>query len=177
MDFVEKQRGVLQRMVVGALVTATVLLLGALLNPFGFAEDWNAVARFWVAAVSMLSPSLFLMIGIGRLAMHRFTHADDIDGGGLTRGSSEAKMLQSILQNTLEQAVLAGFVYVAWVAIMPGSTMSVPPLAALFFALGRILFFTSYEKGAPWRGTGFVLTFYPTIFMLLAIMVSLMAGL
>ncbi len=177
MDFAEKQRGVFQRMIVGALVTAIVLLFGALLNPFGFASDWDASERLWVGAVSLTSPAVLLMVSIGRLAMRRFYHADDIDGGGLTHGSEEAQVLQSILQNTLEQAVLAGFVYVAWLAIMPGSTMSVPLLAALLFALGRVLFFASYDKGAPWRGTGFALTFYPTVFMLVVILITLMAGL
>ena len=176
MDFAEKQRGVLQRMIVGAVVTAIVLLFGALLNPFGFTADWNASERLWVAAVSLLSPALMLMISIGRLAMRRFYHADDIDGGGLSHGSVEARILQSILQNTLEQGVLAGFVYLAWAAIMPGSTMSVPPLAALLFALGRILFFASYEKGAPWRGTGFALTFYPSVLLLVVMLITLMVG-
>ncbi len=176
MEFAEKQRGVFQRMIVGALVTAIVLLFGAILNPFGFAVDWNASERLWVAAVALLSPALMLMISIGRLAMRRFYHADDIDGGGLTHGSDEARMLQSILQNTLEQGVLAGFIYIAWVAVMPGSTMSVPLLAAVLFAVGRVLFFASYEKGAPWRGTGFALTFYPSILMLVVVAITLMAG-
>lgn len=169
MEFAEKQRGVFQRMIVGALVTAIVLLFGALLNPFGFAVDWNASERLWVAAVSLLFPAVMLMVSIGRLAMRRFNHADDIDGGGLTHGSVEAKILQSILQNTLEQAVLAGFVYVAWAAIMPGRTMSVVPLAGMLFVLGRIMFFASYSRGAPWRGTGFALTFYPSILMLVVV--------
>ncbi len=176
MEFAEKQRGVFQRMIVGALVTAIVLLFGAILNPFGFAVDWNASERLWVAAIALLSPATMLAISIGRLAMRRFYHADDIDGGGLTHGSDEARMLQGILQNTLEQGVLAGFIYIAWVAVMPGSTMSVPLLAAVLFAVGRVLFFASYEKGAPWRGTGFALTFYPSILMLVVVMITLMAG-
>lgn len=171
MDFAEKQKGVRVRMLVGVIITTPVLAAGALLNPLGLSGDWDALERLWLVAAALLIPAVMLMISIGRLAMRRFWHAEDIDGGGLTHGTPEAKMLQSILQNTLEQAVLAGFAYVAWGALMPGSTMSTILLAALLFGLGRILFFVSYEKGAPWRGTGFALTFYPTVMMIFILVV------
>ena len=48
-----------------------------------------------------------LAINIGLLARHRFFTPDDIDGGGLTPGTATAHILQSMLQNTLEQSVLA----------------------------------------------------------------------
>ncbi len=116
------------------------------------------------------------MISIGRLVFRRFCHDNGFDGG-LPPGSEEPRMLQSVLQNTFEQGVLAGFIYIAWAAVMPGSTMSVPLLAALLFAPGRILFFASYDRGAPWSGPGFALTFYPSVLMLVAVLITLTAGL
>jgi len=55
-----------------------------------------------------------LTANIGMLARHRFFTPAGIDGGGLTQGTSEAQLLQSILQNTLEQAVLALSVHLTY---------------------------------------------------------------
>ena len=50
---------------------------------------------------------------------------------------------------------------------MPASTLSTVPLAALAFAIGRVLFFRGYGDGARARALGFALTFYPSLAMLL----------
>ena len=114
-------------------------------------------------------PVLILGIAIGRLAKHRFFNADDIDGAGLTVASAEAKLLQALLQNTLEQTALAVPTYLAWALLMPGAWLSTVPMAATFHALGRLLFFFGYEKGAGHRALGFALTFYSTMVLLVII--------
>ena len=82
------------------------------------------------------------------------------------------KILQSILQNTLEQSVLAVFVHSIWVVVMPVSWATAVLAAAIMFFAGRALFTFSYEKGAPSRAIGFVLTFYPSVLMLAIIVVK-----
>lgn len=114
-------------------------------------------------------PVLILGIAIGRLAKHRFFNADDIDGAGLTVASAEAKLLQALLQNTLEQTALAVPTYLAWALLMPGAWLSTVPMAATFHALGRLLFFFGYEKGAGHGALGFALTFYSTMVLLVII--------
>jgi hypothetical protein len=116
-----------------------------------------------------LVPVLILGIAIGRLAKHRFFNADDIDGAGLTVASAEAKLLQALLQNTLEQTALAVPTYLAWALLMPGAWLSTVPMAATFHALGRLLFFFGYEKGAGHGALGFALTFYSTMVLLVII--------
>src|SRR5438128_2262774 len=69
--------------------------------------------RLKLAALAGLAPAAILFISIARLAKHRFTTPQDIDGGGLTEGTERAKLLQALLQNTLEQTVLAIPVYMA----------------------------------------------------------------
>jgi hypothetical protein len=116
-----------------------------------------------------LVPVLILGIAIGRLAKHRFFNADDIVGAGLTVASAEAKLLQALLQNTLEQTALAVPTYLAWALLMPGAWLSTVPMAATFHALGRLLFFFGYEKGAGHGALGFALTFYSTMVLLVII--------
>ncbi len=60
-------------------------------------------------------------------------------------------ILQSLLQNTLEQLVIALGVYTAWSLLMPASWLSVVPLCSMLFAIGRIFFFKGYKQGAPAR--------------------------
>ena len=107
-----------------------------------------------------------LAVAIARLAKHRFFTPQDIDGSGLTAGSERARMLQALLQNTLEQSVLALPVYAAALLAWPESIGHSAAPCAILFLLGRILFFVRYEHGAPARAIGFALTFYPTLILL-----------
>jgi hypothetical protein len=109
------------------------------------------------------------MISIMRVANYRFSSPEDIDGSGLTVGTSRVLVLRAILQNTLEQAVLAIVTYAIWAAIMPLKWLRAIPIAALLFVAGRILFARGYERGAPGRAMGFGLTAYPTFGMLVTL--------
>jgi uncharacterized membrane protein YecN with MAPEG domain len=111
------------------------------------------------------------------LARHRFFTPADIDGGGLSEGTSTAKLLQSILQNTLEQSVLACSVHLLWAAAMPRTWQAAVPAAAMLFFFGRLLFWRGYSHGAPARAIGFGLTFYPSVAMLVLIVGRLAWGL
>tara|TARA_B100000700_G_C14671565_1_gene681045 strand:- start:333 stop:662 length:330 start_codon:yes stop_codon:yes gene_type:complete len=72
-------------------------------------------------------------------------------GLGLQQEHPRAKLLQALLQNTLEQTVLATIVYHVWAILMPKEWHLVIPLAALSFVIGRNLFFWLFG----WRiGTG-----------------------
>jgi hypothetical protein len=99
------------------------------------------------------------------LAKHRFFTPEDINGSALTEGTSRAKLLQALLQNTLEQLVLASSVYVSCSFIYPARCLVAIPAAAAMFFVGRILFFAGYSGGAPSRAFGFALTFYPTVLL------------
>lgn len=166
MIFTEKQNGVLKGMIFGAITAVVIVIVGAWLNPFSISNNMNEFERLGIAIKSALLPSLFLAVSVGRLAKHRFFTPEDIDGGGLSNGTDEAKLLQSLLQNTLEQFALALVAYLVWAVTMPATWMSVVPLAAIAFSIGRIMFFAGYKNGAPSRALGFTLTFYPSLVML-----------
>ncbi len=165
----EKQRGVLGGMA-AAFVAGAVCLVAAVvwaptwLLPGGAFPATLAWSMQWDVAVVFC-----LALSIGLLAKHRFFTPDDIDGSGLTAGTSKAHVLQSVLQNTLEQSVLAIGIHSAWAVVMPVSWQAAVPVAALLFVIGRILFWKSYARGAAARSFGFALTFYPTLLMLFAV--------
>jgi hypothetical protein len=166
------QKGVLKGVIAGALIALIVIGTGATFNPFDYEPDITVTKRLSIAVSSGMFVSLFLAISIGRLAKHRFFDPESINGGGLTPGSPDAMLLQSLLQNTLEQVVLAFSVYLAWALIMPSSWLSVIPLAAITFGVGRILFYVGYRNGAPSRALGFALTFYPSVGMLVCLIAT-----
>ena len=130
-------------------------------------------ARLTWALTWALVPVLSLMASIMRVANHRFYTPDDIDGSGLTVGTSRVVILRAIAQNTLEQAVLAVAAYSIWAAAMPRSWLRAIPIAASLFVTGRILFARGYDRGAAGRAMGFGLTAYPTFVMLAALSIVL----
>jgi len=170
MALTKKQTGVLIGMAIGLAISLNIVLVGAWYNPFSFSALSGLTARLAISIQCSVLPALFLIASVARLARHRFFTPEDIDGGGgLSHDSKQALLLQTLLQNTLEQLLIAVVIYLAWAVMMPADWMSVVPLAAISFALGRVLFFAGYKGGAPSRALGFALTFYPSALMLITI--------
>ena len=136
------------------------------LNPFSYETELGIAQRINVALTAAVVPALFLVVSIVRLAVHRFFSPEDIDGGGLFPNTERA----ALLQNTLEQAVVAVAIYCIWSVLAPSDWLSVVPMAALLFCFGRILFFLGYQRGAATRAFGFTLSFYPSLVMLVVIL-------
>jgi hypothetical protein len=172
-EFNEKQRGVIRGVIPAALLSVVSICVVSPLLPVSVLPPDEAAARLAWALPWTLSPLLMLMISIMRVANHRFASPEDIDGSGLTVGSARVTVLRAILQNTLEQAVLAVAAYLIWAVIMPLKWLRVIPATALLFVAGRILFMSGYERGAAGRATGFGLTAYPTFGMLVTLAVTL----
>ena len=170
MKLTQKQAGVLSRIIVGAIVAIAIVACGSFLNPFSLDTSLGIAGRLSLAIQYLLLPATFLVFSIGRLAKHRFFTPEDIDGGGFSDDSEQARSLQSLLQNTVEQFCIAASIYLAWAVVMPGQTLSVIPLSAIAFSVGRVLFFTGLKGGAPSRALGFALTFYPSVAMLISML-------
>lgn len=164
-------------MVAGLVVTLLALGLAIAVPPRVLLPEEGASSAIAQALRWDVLLVVWLAVNIGMLARHRFFTPADIDGGGLSEGTSAAKVLQSILQNTLEQFVLAFSVHVIWAAAMPWTWQAAVPAAAILFFLGRMLFWRGYSHGAPARALGFALTFYPTVVMLVLVVGRLAWGL
>ena len=169
MALTDKQRGVLKGMSIGA-ATSLIAIIGAIvMEPAVLAPDATASDRLAFALCADTFIALWLGVSIGLLARHRFFTPEDIDGGGLTRGSETANVMQATLQNTLEQTVLAVLVHLAWATLMPASWIMAIPAAVMLFVSGRVLFARGYRGGASSRAFGFALTFYPSVLMLVLV--------
>lgn len=167
--FTDKQKGVIRGVIPAAV--ATVLGMGGVpwLIPMRALPADEAGARLAWALQWAVLPTLTLMVSIMRVANYRFASPDDIDGSGLTAGTDQVLVLRAILQNTLEQGVLAVAAYLIWAAVMPHSWLRAIPVAALLFVTGRVFFACGYERGAAGRAMGFGLTAYPTFGMLVTV--------
>ncbi|WP_243840446.1 MAPEG family protein [Xanthomonas euroxanthea] len=108
-----------------------------------------------------------MCVAIARMAKHRFFTPADIDGSASSVGTIQARTLESLLQNTMEQLALALPVYVAALLSTRPSIQAAAPACACAFLLGRLAFFASYSGGARARAFGFALTFYPTVLLLI----------
>ncbi len=170
-----EQRGVLIR-IFTALALTFVALTAAILWP---PDMLLPASEGHVALVAALEwdtlLALALLVSSIRLARLRFFSPEDISGGGASSGTQRAQQLQAILQNTLEQVVLAVLVHAAWAVTMPLSWQAAVPTAVSFFVIGRVLFTVGYARGAPGRALGFALTFYPTAVMLFLLLLRLAA--
>ncbi|MFE8645711.1 MAPEG family protein [Sphingomonas sp. NCPPB 2930] len=162
----QSQRRVLFGMLGGLVLAGVAFASTVLLNSVGmriFADG----ARWHIAAVSALAPTCMLVICIMRLAKHRFFTPQDLDGSGMSKSSEAATLLQALLQNTLEQLAIALPVYFIWSIFAPRALLGLAVTSSVLFAVGRVLFFLGYRRGAAGRAFGFALTFYPTVALLL----------
>jgi hypothetical protein len=173
-ELTEKQRGVVRGVVPAALLTLLGLCGVSLLLPASALPTDEPGARLAWALQWALLPMLTVMFAIGRVANQRFYTPEDIDGDGLTTGTPQTRLHRAILQNTLEQAVLAVAAYAIWAVVMPYSWLRSIAVAALLFVTGRVLFARGYTRGAPGRALGFGLTACPTFGMLATLAVVLL---
>src|SRR3954465_15336695 len=79
----------------------------------------DVVARIGLWLAASVAASLSLLIGIAMLARYRFFNSADIHGGGFAEGTGGARLLQALIQNSLEQVVLAIPAYGAWLWLAP----------------------------------------------------------
>ncbi|MGJ4949321.1 MAPEG family protein [Bradyrhizobium sp. HKCCYLS20291] len=134
-----------------------------------------AAERLALALKLDLFVIVWLLASIGNVARLRFFSAQDIAGSATTVASDAVRRGNAILQNTLEQAVLAVGVHLGLAATLPNPAPLLITLVVLF-GLGRLLFWLGYAGGAAGRALGFALTFYPTAFSLIAGIVLVLTG-
>ena len=163
------QKGVVRGMASAVAIAIGVFAIAYVLQWPNFSSQTSVSLRLKLAALTALAPAAVLLLCIARLGNHRFLTPQDIHGSGLTEGTQRARTLQALLQNTLEQAVLAIPVYLAASLLFPARLLPLVVAAAALFVVGRIQFFRGYASGAPSRATGFGLTFYPSVALLISV--------
>ncbi|WP_333573092.1 MAPEG family protein [Sphingomonas sp.] len=163
--FKAEQRGVAIGMASALLLTILVLGLVAFVTHHRSAPPFPQ--RLQDALRIDLLVILWVAVGIANVARLRFFSEQDIGGSGGHQASEQVRIANAVLENSFEQAVLAMVTHLIVAATFEGSTPLIAALACLF-ALGRLLFWRGYKRGASGRAFGFALTFYPSVLALLA---------
>jgi hypothetical protein len=128
-------------------------------------------ARLTTAVIAATLAAGWLAVGIAHVARLRFFSPAAIDGDNAA--DDAVARGRAILQNTLEQAVLAAAIYVGLAVVFDRSMLVIAAMTGLFSA-GRALFWAGYADGAAGRAFGFGLTFYPGVAGLLLILGTLL---
>jgi hypothetical protein len=156
-----------RRIVIGASLAFTVTILALaggylfLAMPLHVADS---VADRLVFALRVdIVPLLWLLAAIVNVGYRRFLSRDDIQGAGFYPPSERLAIPVAILQNTLEQTVLAIGAHLVLATLLIGEELTILPLLALLFCIGRAIFWAGYGSGAGQRAFGFALTFFPTV--------------
>lgn len=168
-------RAVSLRIAAAILVVTAMLVLAGFVWPMDDVDPGTG-GRLAFAGGLMLVPGLCLAAAIGWVAAVRFASDADRAGAALSAASPALGVPSAVLQNTLEQAVLAGIAYAAAAALWPPERLGAAAVAAALFGIGRLLFALGYARGAAGRAFGFGLTFYPTLVLLAGSVAALAAG-
>ncbi|WP_315762390.1 MAPEG family protein [Sphingomonas sp. Y38-1Y] len=163
----ERQRGVARG--IGAALILSTVVLGA---SWWLASPAPLESRLSALATLLAVLGLCTGVAVGRVATLRFGSATDFDAARVGTESPATAQARAILINTAEQALIAAL---AGTALTLLSDRAVPVLAAMtgLFTAGRVLFWTGYARGAEQRALGFAVTFYPSMLVLVGVMVGL----
>ena len=96
---------------------------------------WVANTRFRTPAINPLNPS----------------------------GNKHVEIGSRYLQNSVEQFLLHSFSLVALSTYLSEENMYLVPLLVVLFTIGRLIFLVGYFMDPLKRGVGFVITFYPSV--------------
>lgn len=152
----------------GAALLVSLSIIAAALV-WGPARPFES--RLSTAAVAAAIVAGWLAAGIANVARLRFFSPAVIDAGHAP--DDPTAQARAILQNTLEQVVLAIPVYVGLAVTFDRSMAAIAAMTGLFSA-GRALFWAGYADGAAGRAFGFALTYYPSVAGLLLIFATLL---
>lgn len=130
----------------------------------GFAVRWDIPVLLWLAAC------------VRQVSSARFRSPADIGGSAFGEPTRAIAIRIAVLQNPLEQTVLAIGAHLALAVTLRGRELVLVPLLVALFIAGRIWFARGYPAGARGRSGGMVLTAGPTFAALLLAAGLAMAG-
>jgi hypothetical protein len=135
----------------GAGVLVTALIVTAPSSWFGIVSPPDLPGRLTYAIHADAVAMLWLLAAVANVARRRFFSPSDIDGGGLSPASDRISVDIAVVQNTLEQSVLASVLYASLACVASGDDFLLIPQLLTLFCIGRLTFWLGYRHGAPWR--------------------------
>jgi hypothetical protein len=116
-----------------------------------------------------LAPGLVTALMVGRIAQRRFFDDALREGQPLI---GPARIDGCVLQNTIEQLVLALAIWPAAAVMLGADGPGVILVLGLGFSVARIAFWIGYRRAPALRAFGFAATFYPTVLVAIWAIVS-----
>jgi hypothetical protein len=160
----KEQRRVGAGMAAAVLATIAVLWLGQRFYPWTLPPMSGLAERLGFTLQADLFVLAWLVVAVGNVARGRFFSTSDIKGAGFAPPGPRIAIDVAIIQNTLEQAVLAVGAHLVLATQLPPPRMVLIPCLVALFCLGRLCFWLGYRGGAGTRAFGFATTFYPTVY-------------
>lgn len=117
--------------------------------------------RLAFAVLCWAVPGFILLVAVLIVSTTRRFSAQDIGGQAAGPPSDRLAIKAAFLQNTLEQTVLSAGFYLGLAVVADGRWLALLPVAVILFAVGRILFYRGYHRGAQGRALGMALTMMP----------------
>ena len=161
-----EQRGVLKASAVAIALCASVLVAAYAwlpTEPFGLERNMDAGERIAFALKIDVLVFLWLAGCLRAVSGGRFRSEADIRGSAYGPPSPAIAVKVAVLQNSLEQTVLAVGAHLSLAATLRGDELVLLPALVVLYLAGRAAFASSYRKGAAARAFGMALTGASTI--------------
>lgn len=161
-----EQRGVLIASSAAIAVCAVILALSYVWLPasaFGLHAEMDAGERIAFALKADILVFLWLAGCVRAVSAGRFRSPTDIRGSAYAPPSPAIAVQAAVLQNSLEQTVLAVGAHLGLAAVLRGHELVLIPALVLLYVAGRASFAAAYARGAAARAFGMALTGASTI--------------
>jgi hypothetical protein len=157
-----EQRRVIWRSVWALGFCAVLLASGYMILPRYYVFPHDLLERLVFVVRADVFVLIWVLLGVRMVSRGRFRSPADIAGSAFTRPSPRLAVRVALLQNTLEQAVVAVGCHVALATLVSGPALALIATSVVLFGIGRIAFLIGYPKGAGGRAFGMVVTSLPT---------------
>ena len=177
--FDSEQLGILRGSAFAAGAAVTVVAAGYALIPpewFGLNAAMTTGDRIAFALKADLPLFIWLAWCVRAVSKTRFWSSVDRKGSAYGKPSSAIVVPLAILQNSLEQTVLALGAHLVLATVLRGPELLIIPLLVALYLVGRVAFLLKYSEGAAGRSFGMALTAAPTVAAYLAAAGLMVAG-
>lgn len=161
MRFDADQRSIIWQSALAVLLGAGVLVAGYLwLMPasVGVSDSMETSDRFAFALRWDFLVFLWLIACVRSVAQGRFWSSVDRDGSAHAAPSGAIAVRAAVLQNSLEQTVLAVGGHLILATVLRGPELVLIPLLVLLYLCGRAAFAIGYSRSPIGRAFGMALT-------------------
>lgn len=159
--FSPDQIGVIRASALAIALAAAILVAGYVWLP-PRSLGLNPVMDFGERIAFTLKADILMFIWlagcVGAVSRGRFHSPADIRGSAFGPPSRAIAVRAAVLQNSLEQTVLAFGGHLSLAALLRGLDLVLIPLLVALFLVGRVTFAFGYAKGASGRAFGMALT-------------------